>query len=266
MLREPVVAGQFYPDNKKILENELNELWANTPTQKIPGKILGIVVPHAGYPYSGPTAAYAYKAITNKDYQTVILIGPTHYVFFDGVAVYGKGSWQTPLGQVEVDEQLAQAIVNQNEHIKDSPQTHRQEHSLEVQIPFLQKSLTNFKIVPIMLCEPSYELCETLAKAIANTVKNKNVLLLASSDLYHGYSYAECKRTDSLTLSFLEKFDPKGLYQSLKQHKAQACGGDPIVVVMLASRFLGATHSKILYQTNPNDVMGERGGYCVGYG
>ncbi|MEO0076535.1 MAG: AmmeMemoRadiSam system protein B [candidate division WOR-3 bacterium] len=265
MVRQPVVAGQFYPENKKILEKEINEILTNIPTQKIAGKILGVVVPHAGYPYSGSTAGYAYKAVANKDYQTVILIGPTHYVFFDGAAVYSQGSWQTPLGEVPVDEELARSIINQNDQINDLPQMHRQEHSLEVQIPFLQKTLTNFKIVPIMLCEPSFELCEQLAKAIANAVKNKNVLLLASSDLYHGYSYTECKKTDSLTLSYLEKFDPKGLYQSLKQHKAQACGGYPIVVVMLASKLLGATHSKILHQTNSNDVIGEKGGYCVGY-
>ena len=267
MIREPAVAGQFYPGDKKTLANTIDDFFANAAAQKITGKIIGIVVPHAGYPYSGPTATYGYQTITGKNIETVIMIGPTHHVFFEGIAAYGEGAWKTPLGIVPIDETLAQSIIKQNPIIHNLPEVHNQEHSLEVQLPFLQKSLTsNFKIVPIMLLEPTYDECEMLAKAIANTVKEKNVLLLASSDLYHGYSYTECNKTDSITLSYLKNFDPKGFYQALKQDKAQACGGYPIVVVMIASKLLGASQSEVLHHTNSNDAIGEKGGYCVGYG
>lgn len=266
MIRQSVVAGQFYPGDKKTLSNTLETFFNTIPTQKISGKIIGIAVPHAGYPYSGPTATYAYKLILSKDIETVIMLGPSHRVYFEGMPVYAEGVWKTPLGEVLIDETLAQAIISQNPKIKNQPEAHREEHSLEVQLPFLQKTLTNFKIVPIMLLEPTYAECEMLAQAIAKVAKYKNVLLLASSDLYHGYSYTECNKTDSVTLSYLKNFDPNGLYQSLKQGKAQACGGYPIVVVMLASKLLGADKSQVLYHTNSNDVMGEKGGYCVGYG
>ena len=265
MVREPVVAGQFYPGDKKTLEKTVDELLSKTPIQKIPGEVIGILVPHAGYPYSGPTAAYGYKTIANKDIKTVIMVGPTHRAYFEGIAVYAEGYWEIPLGRVPIDEQLAISIIAQNDKIKNIPEVHREEHSLEVQVPFLQRTLKDFKIVPIMLFEPTYEECEILARAIANTAKDKNILLLASSDLYHGYSYDVCNKTDSITLKFIEKVDPEGLYQSLKKEQAQACGGYSIVVVMIASKLFGANQSKILYQTNSNDVMGERGGYCVGY-
>jgi hypothetical protein len=265
MIREPAVAGQFYPGDKKTLEKAIDEMINTTPAQKISGKIIGLALPHAGYPYSGPTAVYGYKTIIGNDINEVIMLGPTHRAFFDGFAVYGKGSWRTPLGEAPIDETLAQAIIGQNPMIKNQPEAHSEEHSLEVQLPFLQKSLKDFKIVPIMILEPSYEECEILARAITNTVKGKHVLLLASSDLYHGNSYETCKRTDSLTLSYIQNFDPNGLYKALQQGKAQACGGYPIVVLMIACKLLGANHSKVLHQTNSNDVMQEIGGYCVGY-
>jgi AmmeMemoRadiSam system protein B/AmmeMemoRadiSam system protein A len=266
MIREPAVAGQFYPGDKKTLSNTIDSFFAETSAQKIPGKIIGIVVPHAGYPYSGATATYAYKAAADNDVKTVIMIGPTHQAYFEGIAVYGEGAWKTPLGDVPIDESLAQSIIKQNPIIHNLPEAHNQEHSLEVQVPFLQKTFKNFKIVPIMLFDPTYEECQMLAQAIANNAMDKKVLLLASSDLYHGNSYDSCNMTDKITLSYIEKFDPKGLYQALKQDKAQACGGYPIVTVMLASKLLGADKAKVLHHTNSNDVIGERGGYCVGYG
>jgi AmmeMemoRadiSam system protein B/AmmeMemoRadiSam system protein A len=266
MIREPAVAGQFYPADKKALSNTLDTFFNNTPAQKISGKIISIAVPHAGYPFSGPTATYAYKTIVGKDIETVIMLGPSHHAYFEGIAVYGEGAWKTPLGEVAIDTNLAKALIKQNPLIKNMPEVHAQEHSLEVQVPFLQKSLTDFKIVPIMLMEPTYDECEMLAQAIAKVVKNKNILLLASSDLYHGYSYDECNQIDSVTLSYLKNFDPSGMYQALLKGSAQACGGFPIVVMMLTSKLLGANKSKVLHHTNSNDAIGEKGGYCVGYG
>lgn len=265
MTRKPVVAGQFYPSDKNILSKTITDLLTQAPSLQIPGQIFGIMVPHAGYAYSGPTAAYAYKTIAESDIETVILLGPTHRVFINEFAVYGKGAWQTPLGMVTIDETLAQKIANYSTNIKNMPEAHNLEHSLEVQVPFLQQIFKDIKIVPIMMLEPSYQDCEILATAISENIKNKKVLLLASSDLYHGEHYSECKKTDSVTLSYVEKFDPPGLYNALKTEKASACGGAPIVVLMLACQMLGANQSKVLFRTNSNDVLGEKGGYVVGY-
>jgi len=265
-MRESAVAGQFYPGSKDGLDKAVTKLLGSVTVSKLPGRIIGIVAPHAGYDFSGAVAAHGYKLISDLDFKTVIIIGPSHRVLFDGVAVYDKGSWKTPLGEVSIDEKLARQLISESPRIRALPHVHNQEHSLEVQIPFLQKSLKDFKIVPIMLVEPSYQDCQILAEAISHVVKENAVLLLASSDLYHGYSHDECVEIDKKTLSLIEKLDTKGLYDALTTGKAQACGGMPIVVVMLAAQRLGANKAKILKSTNSNEVMGELGGYCVGYG
>ncbi|MEO0093481.1 MAG: AmmeMemoRadiSam system protein B [candidate division WOR-3 bacterium] len=267
IMREPAVAGQFYPGSKETLDKTVTKLLNSVTVPKITGKIIGIVAPHAGYEYSGQVAAHSYKLIANLDYKTVIIIGPSHRTFFEGAAVYSQGIWKTPLGEVAIDSKLAQAIINHNPKlIKDLPQAHKLEHSLEVQLPFLQKTLKDFKIVPIMLLEPTFQDCQVLADALSSVIKDNSALLLASSDLYHGYSYDECVATDKRTLGLIEKMDAKALFNALKTGEAQACGGMPIVVVILACQKLGANKAKVLKSTNSNEVTGEIGGYCVGYG
>ncbi len=266
-MREPAVAGQFYPGTKDGLNKTVTRLLEEVTIADISGQVIGIVSPHAGYDFSGAVAAHGYKLISDLGFKTIIIIGPSHRVFFEGAAVYDQGTWKTPLGAVEIDAKLAKEIISSNpQRIKSLPHVHNQEHSLEVQIPFLQKTLKDFKIVPIMLVEPRFEDCQILADAITNVVKDNSILLLASSDLYHGYSYEECIEIDKKTLGLIEKLDAKGLYDALVTNKAQACGGIPIVVAMLASQKLGANKAKILKATNSNEVMGETGGYCVGYG
>ncbi|MEO0072784.1 MAG: AmmeMemoRadiSam system protein B [candidate division WOR-3 bacterium] len=266
MIREAIVSGQFYPQSKETLKKTINDLLAATPQVQISDKIIGIIVPHAGYPYSGTTASYAYKAIAGKKYQIVIMLGPSHQAYIKNFAVYGKGKWRTPLGEVAVAEELASSIIKEAPNkIIHQPEAHTYEHSLEVQLPFLQTVLKDFRIVPIMMLHPSYEDCRLLAQAIAKHCQDQEVLILASSDLYHGYSYTECQRTDSTTLNYITKFDIQGLYDALGSGKAQACGGYPIVVLMMVAELLGAREIKLLHRTNSNDVIGEKGGYCVGY-
>jgi AmmeMemoRadiSam system protein B/AmmeMemoRadiSam system protein A len=270
MIREPAVANQFYPGNKDTLNRFLDQTLAHTPEPRYPGtpepRILGIVVPHAGYPYSGPTAAYAYKAVSGLRPKTVVILGPSHHVGFNEFAVYAKGSWKTPLGNVDIDEKFAAELMRQTTLARDLPRAHEREHSIEVQVPFLQKVLKDFRIVPIEIAFTDYPRLQELAKALAATAQGKEVLLVASSDLYHGDSYQDCQHTDSLTLSYLERFDPKGLFDALQSESASACGGLPVIALMLTLKDLGATRAQVLHRTNSNDVTGERGGYCVGYG
>jgi AmmeMemoRadiSam system protein B/AmmeMemoRadiSam system protein A len=265
MVREPAVANQFYPGRADDLVAMVDQMLKDAEPPVLTGRLVGIQVPHAGYPYSGPTAANAFKLLQARGPVTVVMLGPSHRVFVDKAAVYGKGRWKTPLGEVEIDEDVAKAIVAADEYIEDNPQAHSAEHSLEVELPFLQRVLEEFKIVPIMLLEPTWDQCQNLGRAIAEASKGKDVVVLASTDLYHGESYEEAKATDSVTAGLFAGFDPKALYDGLRARKAQACGGDPVVVAMKAAQEMGADRAVILAMTNSNDVVGEKGGYCVGY-
>jgi len=265
MVRQPAVAGQFYPGDAKSLSAIVDSMLADADIVPFPGRVVGIQVPHAGYPFSGPTAAHAFKLLKGMAGVTVVMLGPSHHAPVDCAAVYARGTWRTPLGDVPVDEALARAIISQDKFFQDMPQAHAAEHSLEVELPFLQRTITEFKIVPIMLLRPTYAQCEAVGRAIARACKDKNVVLLASSDLYHGYSYTEAKRADSTTVGFFARFEPRPLYDALTRGEAQACGGYPIAAMMAAARELGADKAVVLAQTNSNDVMNERGGYCVGY-
>ena len=265
MKREPAVAGQFYPADAKTLAAMVDALLADVEPPVIAGRVVGIQVPHAGYPYSGSTAAHAFRLLEGVDSVTVVMFGTSHRVLLDKAAVYTRGRWRTPLGDVAVDEELAGAIVAADEFLADMPDAHRAEHSLEVELPFLQRTLKEFRIVPIMLLQPSLEDCRRVGKAIARACAGRDVVLLASSDLYHGESYDEAKKIDAATVRYLADFDPKGLYNELGSGRAQACGGAAMVTMMTAAKELGADKAIVLHSTNSGDVTGERDGYCVGY-
>ncbi|MEO0079704.1 MAG: AmmeMemoRadiSam system protein B [candidate division WOR-3 bacterium] len=265
MIRQPAVAGQFYDADPKALAANIDSMLKEAEVPVLSGRVVALQVPHAGYPFSGPTAACGFKLLKGMDSLTVVMVGPSHSARVDRAAVYGRGAWKTPLGEVKIDEELARLLIKEEPFFAELPQAHAHEHSLEVQVPFLQRSLKSFKIVPIMLLWPSYEQCERVGKAIARAAKGRKVVVLASSDLYHGYSYEELKATDSVTLGLIAQFDPRGLYEALRSEKAQACGGFPIVAVMIAAKELGADNAVILHQTNSADVTHTRGGWTVGY-
>jgi AmmeMemoRadiSam system protein B/AmmeMemoRadiSam system protein A len=265
MVRQPAVAGQFYPADAGVLTSMVDSMLGAAEAHPLTGRVVGIQVPHAGYPFSGPTAAHAFKLLAGMDDVTVVAFGTSHRMPIRRAAVYPSGSWHTPLGDVEVDSSLARAILAQDSFFADLPAAHAQEHSIEVEVPFLQRALGRFKIVPIMVLQPTFDECERAGRAVAQACAGRNVVLLASTDLYHGESYTEAKRADSLTVSRFLSFDPRALYDALAAGKAQACGGYGVVTIMAAARGLGADRAVLLAQTNSNDVMNERSGYVVGY-
>jgi MEMO1 family protein len=265
MARQPAVADKFYPGDANRLTAMIDKMLAAAEVPAVSGRLVGIQVPHAGYEFSGPTAAHAFKLFQGMDSVTVVMLGTSHYVRLDNAAVYAHGSWRTPLGDVTIDEALAKAILAQDKFLADMPDAHAREHSIEVEVPFLQRTLRSFKIVPIMLLQPTYEQCERVGKAIARAAKGKNVLLVASSDLYHGESYEEVNRVDSITVGLMAKFDPQAFHAAYERNEAQACGGNAITAMMVAAREMGADTAVVLAQTNSNDVTGEKGGYVVGY-
>ena len=266
-VRKSIVAGSWYPGDKGALSADITKYLDAAAASGEKADLLGIIVPHAGYVYSGPVAAYAYKNLKGRAIRTVVMVGPSHRAYFDGAAVYAAGAWETPLGRVPIDEELARAIINRDTaYIHDLPQAHAQEHSLEIQLPFLQAVLDpGFKIVPIMLFDHSLKSCQRLATAIADAVQGREaVLLLASSDLSHYHPDAEAKKLDKLVANSIAAYQPEKLADDLQSEKCEACGGGPIVTVMLACQSLGADKAVVFDQRTSGDVVGERA-QVVGY-
>lgn len=265
-IRESAVAGTWYPGDPDILSRDVKGYLEKAKKEKIEGEIIGLVSPHAGYVYSGQVAAYAYKLIEGKSFDAVVVVAPSHYVGFKGFSLWDRGGYRTPLGLVPVDVELSKKIMEKSGDIRFIPEAHAKEHSLEMQIPFLQVALKSFLLVPIVM-EPDWSLesCQNLARSIAETVRGKKVLLVASTDLSHFHSYEKAVELDRIVLDRIDQFDPDRLNRDLKSNRAEACGGGPVVAIMLAAKALGANQGKAIKYLNSGDVTGDRG-RVVGYG
>ena len=267
-IREPVFAGEWYPGQSDILSRDIRQYLQNVKEGKSEGEVVALVSPHAGYMFSGQVAAHAYQFIAGKSFDSVIVIGPSHRFPFKGASLWDRGGFRTPLGVVPVDTELSKKLMEKRKEIRFIPEAHSQEHSLEIQIPFLQIVLKSFKLIPIVM-EPywSWESCQSLASAIGETVRGKNVLLIASSDLSHFHSYDEAVKLDKILANHVDRFDPEGLNRDLKGGRCEACGGGGILTVMLAAQALGANQGKVLKTLNSGDVTGDRSrvvGYAAG--
>lgn len=260
-VRKPVIAGTWYPGKPEELRRMISEFMAKVEVGLIPGELIGLVAPHAGYIYSGQVAAYAYRQIEGRSFETVVVVHPSHRLYVNGYALTAAAFYETPLGQVPLDEEV---IAKLDERLKFTFLRSDQEHSLEIQLPFLQYALGSFKLVPIMMGDQSWGQCQKLASALAEVLRGKKSLLVASSDLSHFYSYRMALTLDKVVLSFVENYDPEGLAKAIASGKAEACGGGPIVAVMLASKELGADKAKVLKYANSGDVTGDFGS-VVGY-
>jgi len=276
-VRKPAVAGQFYPGDPLELTKEIGEYFKKAKKEPIPGKILALISPHAGYPFSGPVAAYAYKVLEGMKYDIVVVIAPSHYVRLSGASVYDGDAYQTPLGTIPVDTQLCRGITQQNDLVFLSDSGHAPigrygEHSLEVELPFLQIVLGHFNLVPIMLAIPypeisehDYEVCEALATALANSLKGKNALIVASSDLSHDHTYDEAVKLDRRVAERVSSFDPGGLYEDIAKGRCEACGSLPMIATLITARMLGADKAMVVKYANSGDIVGDRNSRIVGY-
>lgn len=265
-IRKPVVAGQFYPADRALLTKELEKRLQEAPKVAVDGDIFGLVAPHAGYQYSAGIAAGAYKQVANEKYDVVVILAPSHRDPFKGATIYPGTAYETPLGLLYIDRLSAEELVATCKSVHFSHYGHRAEHAIEVQLPFIQLLFPDTKIIPIVIGYSDWQTCEEIGQALAHVTRNKKVLFIASTDLYHGESYNECKRLSSQTLAAMTKLQPRELYQGLEAETLQACGGIPVVMVQLAARAHGAHAAILLNQTNSNDVTGQKGGYVVGYG
>lgn len=263
-IRRSILAGSWYPGNPSVLRGDILRYVKSVPDKDIQGDIKGLIVPHAGYVYSGQVAAYAYKLIQGKKYDSVILIGPSHRVAFRGVSIYGRGAFETPLGQISVDENLVAQMTHVSRIISDIPAAHAQEHSLEIQLPFLQVVLGNFSIVPLVMGDQTADVCREIADSIVKLAVNRRILVVASSDLSHFHDDKKARQLDGIILRCIEDYDIEGLLENLNGDKAEACGGGPIAVTMMASKKMGARRSHLLNYANSGDVTGDKRS-VVGY-
>ncbi len=244
----------------------INGFLEKVPEHKpIPGTIKFFIAPHAGYIYSGQTAAYDYRLIKGNHYDSVIIIGPYHSALFHGASIWKSGLWQTPLGDVAIDEELAQAIANENPDFQFTENAHLAEHSLEAQVPFLQKVLTNFKIVPILISDPSPDNYKALAQAVYKNIQGKSVLVIASSDMSHYYEDSIARTMDSTTLGFLKDQNAVGLSTALNAGKGELCGQAAVLTLLEISHLMGNTHLEVLNYSTTADTTGDRS-RVVGYG
>ncbi len=267
-VRKPAVAGAFYPGDRDELVEVIDTLFNySVAPPDLPGKLLGLVSPHAGYAYSGIVAAAGYKLLKGQPIDTVVILGPSHQAVFSGVAVYPDGAWETPLGQVPVNAELAGELVKLSSTFFPNKLFHEREHSIEVQLPFLQFIMdTDFSIVPLLIGAVSLDVIESAGKALYEVLKDReNWVVVMSSDLYHGYSYEECRLSDSETIAHILDMDEEKFYMCIKSGKCEACGYGGIAIGLSGLKQLGAETALLVTYTNSAEVTGNYVGYVVGY-
>jgi AmmeMemoRadiSam system protein B len=263
-VRPPSVAGLFYDESPDILRKNIDDYLEQARVPKLKETVRGLVSPHAGYVYSGFAAAHSYKMIEGSKYDCVIVVGPSHREYFNGISIYPGDAYETPLGTIPIHKEIREEILENKKIIIASDQGHRTEHSIEVQLPFLQCVLHDFSFIPIIMGDQRTQLCNELAEAIVHVAKDRNILLVASSDLSHYHPYDEAVALDTDVINEMEKFNPESFLNKIETHSYEACGGGPIAVVMNAAGQLGANNAKILYYCNSGDITGEKDG-VVGY-
>jgi AmmeMemoRadiSam system protein B/AmmeMemoRadiSam system protein A len=262
-IRKAVWAGKFYEKKAEILSQQIDQFLENAKKISSPGEqILALIAPHAGYVYSGQTAAHAYRLIQGKDYKSVIIIAPSHRYGFKGCSIYSEGGYETPLGTAEIDEPLA-AEISKASGFKYIPQAHQMEHSVEVQIPFIQKTLPQAKIVPIVMGYPTRKTITRLADALIEVLPGKNAVIIISTDMSHFFPKKKANEADSKTISLIQSLETNSLIKKLEGRENIMCGGGPVVSSLLYAQKRGEAKVEILHYADSSQLAGES--QVVGY-
>lgn len=273
-VRPPAVAGKFYPSDPEMLRKAVNGFIEDARSADI-DKPVAIVVPHAGYIYSGQIAADAFKQVAGNDYDLVVILGTNHTTAgFNGISVYPSGGYRTPLGTVDIDAETASALIASCDGITFNPDVHKQEHSVEVQIPFVQVLFPGVKILPVVIGNANLESCTMLGEKLAEAVRDRNILIVASTDLSHYPDYSDACRVDREVLEAAISLDPDHLQKTIASLMRKrtpglstcACGEGPILAAMTAARELGALHGTVISYANSGDALIGDPQRVVGYG
>jgi hypothetical protein len=262
-VRPAAVAGTWYPGTSAALRSAIARHLAQT-ARDVDGELAAIIVPHAGLMYSGPVAAHAYRLLRGRAFDVAVLVGPSHFVGFDGVAVSRASAFDTPLGPVPVAIDIGDALTRETPIVREHDAAHAREHSLEMQLPFLRCLAPETPIVPLVMGHQTAETARALADGLAAVLRGRNALLIASTDLSHYHDSATAARLDAVVIDHVARFDADGLQRSLDAQPDHACGGGPVVAVMRAARALGARDSVVLDYADSGDVSGDKS-KVVGY-
>lgn len=264
-VKEPSVAGSFYPSDEKTLREMVDGFLAKAESGPVDGKLIALISPHAGYPYSGQVAAYTYNHLKEGEVDTVILIGPSHHKDFKGVSVYSEGSFRTPLGNIRINEKMAASLINKDADVDFYPDAYEKEHSLEVQLPFLQRQLKDFRIVPILIGSPTMGSYDYLSGKLAEILReDEKTVLIASTDLSHYHDYNTAVAMDEKITDALERVSIGDIERYIRSGEGEMCGWYPVLFTMEAARKLGATNGILYKYANSGDVTGDKG-RVVGY-
>lgn len=264
--RQPAVAGTFYPaDSTELRQLVEAQLRAANQSTGIDGRIVALIVPHAGLVYSGPVAANAYRLLEGSGTKHIVLVGPSHHYAFHGISVYGPGVvWKTPLGSVPCDDALCRQLIESDKEISVIPQAQEHEHSLEVQLPFLQSVLHDFSIVPVTMGSQDRNAINILADALSKLPDDRQTIIVASTDLQHYRPASEGRLMDSLSLACIESLNSGRLERLLSEGKTEMCGGGPAAAVVQAAVTRGANNAKIVKYGDSGDAFGDKS-RVVGY-
>jgi AmmeMemoRadiSam system protein B len=264
-VRAAAVAGTWYPADPRALVAELDGCLAGAAAPAPPGRLVALIAPHAGLRYSGPVAAHAYALLRARPPRTVVMVGPSHRVAFDGASVYARGAWETPLGRAAVDEEAAAAILRAGGGTFADERAHRDEHSLEMQMPFVRHVAPGARIVPMLMGTQSRAEVDALAGALVAGLAGRDALLVASSDLSHYHPRPAAQRRDAEVVADVEAFAPERLLDRLERAPDHACGGGPMVAVMLAARARGADRATVLRYADSGEAGERDTSRVVGY-
>ena len=263
-IREETVAGMFYPGEEDELRREVKLLLETNIPRKHYKNVVGIISPHAGYIYSGRSAAYAYNVLKNDvQFETVIIISPSHREYFQGVSIYNGDAYQTPLGVTPINKTIAEKIIEDGDHIYFGNEGHGAEHSLEVQLPFLQMIQDDFSIVPIVIGDQSRKYVDDLAHSLSKSI-GKNIVVIVSSDLSHFHEKSKADQLDSIIEEHINNYDYEELMEDLEANKCEACGGGGIVALMKAANLQAKSKARVISYTDSSDVSGDTSS-VVGY-
>lgn len=260
--RQPAFAGRWYPDSPAALAAAVDAFVDAAGGRRFRAPV-ALVAPHAGLLYSGSIAAQAY-AQAPPDVEVVVLVGPSHYMAFEGAGVQRRGAFQTPLGAVEIHGGVADRLIDASPVVHDNRAVHVREHSLEMQLPFLRRVLPQSRIVPVLMGDQTAATVVGLGAALAQACAGERVILVASTDLSHFHERASARRLDATVIDGVARFDPDFLQAAFSRNAGHACGGGPLVAVMRAARSLGAADSAILGYGDSGDVSGDMSS-VVGY-
>ena len=268
-VQEPAVAGTFYPGDSGKLKNMVDGFIDKAKPEPVDGEIIALILPHAGYVYSGWVAGYGVKLIKNKEFDTVIIVGLSHRVPFKGLSVLYKDFYQTPLGNAAIDKDISKKLIAYSENISYYALPFSVEHSAEVEIPFIQRALPDSKIVVVLTGDFSHETVSLLRDAIGSVIEksSKEILLVASTDMSHFFSDQKARDIDARTMKEMEKFQPEALFNKCQTwpNSERPCGSLGMVGVMMAAEKLGANKLKVVKYATSGDVSSDKSrvvGYC----